>query len=159
MIRTARADEAALLTDLALRSKAHWGYDEAFMAACREELTLVPEEIALHRTVVAEREHDGRVSVIGFGTLEGEPPEGAVGMMFVDPAAMGQGVGRLLFEYVIATARDSGFNRLTIDADPNAEPFYLAMGAVRIGETPSGSIPGRVLPLLAVALDHRAVTG
>jgi hypothetical protein len=34
----------------------------------------------------------------------------------------------------------------SIDADPNAEAFYLAMGAVRIGQTPSGSIPGRVLP-------------
>ncbi|MFE2426196.1 GNAT family N-acetyltransferase [Streptomyces sp. NPDC059373] len=150
MIRAARPDEAGLLTDLALRSKAHWGYDEAFMAACRDELTVSPQEIALHRTMVAEREHDGRVSVIGFSTLEGEPPEGAVGMMFVDPTAIGQGFGRLLFEHLLATARDTGFRRLTIDADPNAEPFYRAMGAVRIGETPSGSVPGRVLPLLAV---------
>jgi GNAT superfamily N-acetyltransferase len=157
MIRAARPDEAGLLTDLALRSKAHWGYDEAFMAACGDELTVTPQEMELHRTVLAERERDGRV--LGFGTLEGEPPQGAIGMMFVDPAAIGQGIGRLLFEHLLATARDTGFSRLTIDADPNAEAFYLAMGAVRIGQTPSGSIPGRVLPLLAVALDRRAVTG
>jgi hypothetical protein len=31
MIRPARHDEASLLTDLAFRSKAYWGYSEEFM--------------------------------------------------------------------------------------------------------------------------------
>ncbi|WP_435232554.1 GNAT family N-acetyltransferase [Streptomyces althioticus] len=147
-IRKARPDEAGELTELALRSKAHWGYDEAFMASCREELTVRPSEVGERRTALAER--DGRV--LGFTTVDGQPPEGAVGMMFVDPEALGQGIGRALFAYALGSARDAGFRRLTIDADPNAESFYRAMGAVRIGETPSGSIPGRVLPLLAVTL-------
>jgi GNAT superfamily N-acetyltransferase len=69
-------------------------------------------------------------------------------MMFVAPDALGRGTGRLLFEHTVSEARRLGFTRFTIDADPNAEPFYLAMGAVRIGATPSGSIPGRELPLL-----------
>ncbi|MEE8545291.1 MAG: hypothetical protein V3T29_05715 [Alphaproteobacteria bacterium] len=46
MIRPARPGEAAALTDLALRSKAHWGYDAAFMAACRAELTVTPAQAA-----------------------------------------------------------------------------------------------------------------
>jgi predicted acetyltransferase len=37
---------------------------------------------------------------------------------------------------------------LAIQADPNAEPFYLSRGAVRVGTEPSQSIPDRVLPLL-----------
>lgn len=45
LIRDARPDEAGELTELALRSKAHWGYDEAFMASCREELTVRPSEV------------------------------------------------------------------------------------------------------------------
>ena len=73
-------------------------------------------------------------------------------MLFVDPPAIGQGVGGALFSYLTAVASDLGFHRLTIAADPNAEPFYLAKGAVRIGGVPSGSVPGRVLPLLALAL-------
>ncbi|MDR3033848.1 MAG: GNAT family N-acetyltransferase [Kitasatospora sp.] len=143
-VRAGREDEAGTLTELALRSKAYWGYDEAFMAACREELTMLAPEIESRRTAVAER--DGRI--VGFCTLEGNPPEGVLGMLFVEPDAMGQGVGRLLYEHVSGTAHRLGFTRFTIDADPYAEPFYLAMGAVRIGGTPSGSIPGRVLPLL-----------
>lgn len=148
LIRRARPDEAGLLGELAFRSKAFWGYDEAFMAACRDELTIPEAEIAPLRTTVAET--DGHV--LGFATLEGAAPEGTLGMLFADPAAIGQGIGRLLFEHVLATAREYHFDRLTIDSDPNAEPFYLAMGATRIGTTPSGSIPGRELPLLAVTL-------
>ncbi|SEL13546.1 GNAT family N-acetyltransferase [Streptacidiphilus jiangxiensis] len=146
LIRPAQGIEAGILSDLAMRSKAYWGYDDAFMAACREELTLSAATIESRRTAVAEL--DGRL--LGFATLEGEPLEGTLGMLFVEPDAIGRGVGRRLFEHVMANARALGFARLTIDADPHAEPFYLAMGARRIGATPSESIPGRMLPLLAV---------
>lgn len=143
-VREARAEEAGALTDLALRSKAHWGYDAVFLAACREELTMVSWDLARRRARVAEA--DGRL--LGFTTLEGKPPEGVLGMMFVEPEAIGRGIGRLLFEHTVAEARRLGFSSFTIDADPYAEAFYLAMGAVRIGSTPSGSVPGRKLPLL-----------
>lgn len=147
-IRAGEAAEAAALTELALRSKGHWEYDAEFLAACREELTVRPADVAARRTAVAEE--DGRI--LGFTTLDGEPPKGALGMMFVEPDIIGRGVGRRLFAHTMDEARRLGFTRLTIDADPNAEPFYRAMGAIRIGATPSGSIPGRELPLLEVAL-------
>ncbi|MEW2313292.1 GNAT family N-acetyltransferase [Streptomyces sp. NPDC006864] len=140
-IRPAAPEEASLLSDLALRSKAHWGYDAGFLASCRDELTLKEGELAHRRTTVAER--DG--SVVGFTTLEGEPPQAVLGMMFVDPDAIGQGIGRLLFTHVVETAQALGFTQLTIDADPNAEPFYEAMGGVLAGRVPSVSIPGRTL--------------
>lgn len=147
-IRAGEAAEAAALTELALRSKGHWEYDAEFLAACREELTVRPADVAARRTAVAEE--DGRI--LGFTTLDGEPPKGALGMMFVEPDTIGRGVGRRLFAHTMDEARRLGFTRLTIDADPNAEPFYRAMGAVRIGSIPSGSVPGRELPLLEVAL-------
>jgi GNAT superfamily N-acetyltransferase len=143
-LRTARYGEAESLSELALRSKGHWGYDEAFLAACRDELSLDPDELAARRVTVAEE--DG--TLLGFATLEGEAPQGVLGMLFVEPAAIGRGVGGLLYRHVLDRARELGFDLLTIDADPHAEAFYLAMGAQRVGEVPSGSIPGRVLPLL-----------
>ncbi|MFZ4183322.1 GNAT family N-acetyltransferase [Streptomyces pseudogriseolus] len=103
-------------------------------------------EVGERRTAVAER--DGRV--VGFTTVDGRPPEGAVGMVFVDLSALGQGIGRALFTHALATARDAGFTRLAIDTAPDAEPFCRARGVVRIGGTPSGSLPGRMLPLLSV---------
>src|SRR5215216_2487443 len=53
-IRPAQADEAAQLTTLALQSKAYWGYDQAFMLACRAELTVTPQRIAAQPTYVLE---------------------------------------------------------------------------------------------------------
>jgi GNAT superfamily N-acetyltransferase len=150
LIRPARATEADVLTDLALRSKGHWGYDADFVEACRDELTVAAHEVARRRATVADR--DGHI--LGFTTLEGEPPTGVLGMMFVEPQAIGQGIGRLLFERTIAAGRDLGFTQLTIDADPNAEPFYRAMGAVRVGSVPSGSIAGRVLPQMVVTIQR-----
>jgi GNAT superfamily N-acetyltransferase len=154
-IRQAWPGEAGELSALALRSKGYWGYDEAFLAACREELSLADDGLAERRAVVAEGEDGG---LLGLATLEGEPPHGELGMLFVDPPAIGRGVGRALFRQVAETARATGFQRLSIDADPNAEPFYLAMGAVRVGEVPSGSVPGRLLPLLEYRLTEDQVT-
>ena len=45
-IRKARPDEAAEITALSIRSKRSNGYDEAFMAACREELTVTEDDLA-----------------------------------------------------------------------------------------------------------------
>ena len=141
-LRPARPGEEALLTDLAMRSKAHWGYDDAFLEACRDELTIRPEQI--ERIDVADL--DG--AVIGMVRLE----PGAIEDLFVDPEAIGTGVGRVLFRHAVRRAAAEGMDKLRIDADPNAEGFYAAMGAVRVGESPSGSIPGRVLPMLEVAV-------
>ena len=66
MIRMAKAGEAALLSDLAFRSKAYWGYSDAFMEACREELSVSPDDLARRPTWVLEV--DGRP--IGFYSLE-----------------------------------------------------------------------------------------
>ncbi|MFD7297694.1 GNAT family N-acetyltransferase [Streptomyces sp. NPDC059897] len=148
-LRPARPDEAPRLSALALRSKAHWGYDDAFMAACVDELTLRPAEVVRRRTTVAEGA-DGRL--LGLVTLEGPPPVGELGLMFVDPDAIGLGVGRLLFEHMRETARAAGFRTVGWSADPNAVPFYEAMGGRQVGVTPSGSVPGRTLPLMELRL-------
>ena len=83
-LRPALPGEAAGLSTLALRSKGHWGYDADFLEACRGELTLRDDELAVRRTLVAEV--DGALA--GFGTLEGAPPYGELGMLFVDPAVI-----------------------------------------------------------------------
>jgi len=147
-MRPGRDDEAELLSDLALRSKGYWGYDQAFLEACRDELTLTPAEVRAKRTIVAER--GGRV--VGFYTLAGDPPVAGLDHLFVEPAEVGTGVGRALWGHAVAAAQSLGFTRVEIEADPDAEAFYLAMGARRRGTVPSGSIPGRLLPRLEYEL-------
>jgi len=143
-LRPAVPAEAGALSRLALRSKAHWGYDEAFLDACRAELTVGPEQCDGVRTVVAHRGSD----LLGFHRMAGEPPVAELADLFVDPAAIGQGLGATLLADAVERARALGVVRLVIDADPNAEGFYLRMGARRVGTVASGSIPGRELPRL-----------
>lgn len=65
ILRAARADEVDGLTALAFRSKAFWGYDDTFMAACRDELRVDPAD------AVAFYEGQGAV-------LVGARPSGSV---------------------------------------------------------------------------------
>src|SRR5262245_47280262 len=143
-IRPARPDEAELVSDLAVRSKAHWGYDDEFLAGSRVQLAVRAGEVTSRRVTVAER--DG--VVVGFYALEGQPPTGVLDLMFVDPDHLRGGVGRRLWAHVVTTARDVGLTAFTIDSDPFAEGFYLAMGAIRTGSTPSPVRAGRELPRL-----------
>ena len=146
MIREVRADELNGLSVLCLRAKAHWGYDASMMAAFGDELTLRPEHLGPGLVCWDTGAPKGvaRVSVSAqMAELED---------LFVEPSAMGQGIGRDLFAWAVDHARAQGALRLGIDSDPFAEPFYLHMGAVRTGHAPSGSIPGRMLPRLDLDL-------
>jgi predicted N-acetyltransferase YhbS len=147
-IRPARADEATALTELSLRSKAVWGYPPSFMARCRAAMTLKVEAIERQPHYVAEA--DG--TLLGFYGLE--PEEGGVGLdyLFVAPEAIGQGVGRALWEHAVATARRLGHACLVVVSDPNAEGFYRRMGARPAGARPSELQPGRYLPVLRLPL-------
>ena len=148
-VRAAHPSEAAALTELALRSKAHWGYDEAFMAACREELTVTAASVRDGPYFVAES--DG--ALLGFyGIARLDEQRADLLHFFVDPPAIGHGHGALLLRHAAERARALGYRTLVIDADPNAEGFYLAQGARRIGEAASGSIPWRQLPQLRMDL-------
>jgi GNAT superfamily N-acetyltransferase len=142
-IRGARAGEAGLLTALCLRSKAHWGYDAAFMALCVPSLTMDEGSIAEGRVLVADDEQ-GRV--IGAVSVGRDGCDAELALMFVEPDSMGSGAGRQLFEAAAALACKLGYRRMTILADVNAAPFYERMGARFLRNEPSDAIPGRLLP-------------
>ncbi|KIF02393.1 hypothetical protein PL81_30200, partial [Streptomyces sp. RSD-27] len=136
--RPARPGEAAALTALVMRSKAHWGYGAEFLAACAAELRVREEELTARRIVVAE---NTRGEVLGLASLEdggdtggpdagGSPGTARLGLLFVEPSAIGRGIGRLLYLDAVRRAAALGFRRLVIDADPHAAGFYRAMGAV-----------------------------
>lgn len=146
--RRARADEAATLSELAFRSKSHWGYDAVFIEACRSELTLTPEFLATAEVYLLEV----RGRPLGFYSLVKWNSDIELGHFFVDPTHIGNGVGRELWRHAVDRARSLGYERLLVQSDPNAEGFYLRLGAERIGEVPSRVQPGRMLPLLLFPL-------
>jgi GNAT superfamily N-acetyltransferase len=147
-LRPARPEEGAALSELCLRSKAVWGYDDAFMAACRTELTLTPASILASRVQVAEL--DGHLA--GVAEVKSSGDTARLEKLFVEPAMLRTGTGRKLLDWAKATARAAGATALVIEADPDAAEFYRRMGAVDDGLVPSGSIPGRLIPRLNLPL-------
>lgn len=143
-IRAAAPGEGRFLSDLALRSKAHWGYSRDFIEKCRGPLTVTEDFVRECAVFVLEHEH----RIAGFYGLLREGPDAVLEFLYVEPDVIGQGCGRQLWQHAVDNARLLRARDLLVDADPNAEPFYLEMGAERIGEVASEVDPKRMLPLL-----------
>lgn len=152
VIRRARPDEAEALTRLFWRSKAHWGYDEAFMASVRENLRVTEEAIREQHVYVLEAAHQ----IVGFYMLLVLPDRLHLEDLFIEPDQIGKGYGRRLFNHAVAVGRRLGYGSFTLESDPNAEVFYLKLGAIRVGEHES-SIPGRFIPHLLFRFPQAAV--
>jgi GNAT superfamily N-acetyltransferase len=144
MIRSARPGEAAALTALCVRSKAHWGYDATFMRMSAASLQVSEADIASGHVLVADDDTGAPIGVASV-VLEGDVAD--LDVMFVDPTAIGHGAGRALFHAAAHLAASLGAMRMTILADPNAARFYERIGARFLRDAPSDAIPGRRLPL------------
>lgn len=131
-----------------MRSKAHWGYDEAFMASCADELAVRPRHLTDGITRMACI--DGRA--VAYGRVCGTGEDAELDALFVDPHYIGAGIGRRLLSHLTVLARAAGIRQLEIASDPGARGFYESSGAVQVGEIASGSISGRTLPLMRLPL-------
>jgi GNAT superfamily N-acetyltransferase len=147
VLRSAQPGEEAALTELAVRSKGHWGHDEAFLERARPELTVRPGD--LERWILRVAVRDGEI--VGFSAIDAAA--GELEMLFVEPGAIGTGVGGALLRDALAQAARAGLDALLIESDPDAEPFYRAAGAEPCG-TRTSSSTGRSLPLLRIATDR-----
>lgn len=145
-IRRAKMEEGDFLSEIALRSKAYWGYDDSFIEACRQALTISKECIASNYVYVLE----DKSVIMDFFCLVANGKAGELDSLFIDTQFIGKGYGRLLWNSILQNAKDIGIDEFTIDADPNAEEFYKKMGAIRIGEVESTVFENRKLPLMKV---------
>lgn len=157
VIREADKNEAQSLSGLAMRSKAHWGYSEKFMEACRQELLVTKEMIESKANYYAVAEDRGVMT--GFYSLSGLSESNIeLGLLFVEPKIIGTGIGRILMTHAKNHAVTSGGRTLYFQGDPNAEGFYKAVGATLTGKQESSSIPGRFLPTFLISLTNEGVT-
>lgn len=144
-IRKARLNEAGLLTAIAMRSKAHWGYSDEWRQQWKEALTVTPEIIASSICFVAELDKN----IKGFWCRSVEQTAApSPGFLFVDPSAIGTGCGKQLWQAIKPALISRGIHSFTIEADPNAVSFYMKLGAKKIKEIDSKAIPDRKIPIL-----------
>ncbi len=140
-LRSPKPADLQGLTDLCMRSKAHWGFDANFMSKCLPIFTYTSDDLAIGHWAV-EQNLLGMVHIVITGQ------SASLDKLFIDPAAIGKGLGHQLFHWAETHARGNGASVITIVADPNAVGFYERVGAELIGQHPSDAIPGRMLPVL-----------
>ena len=153
-IRRARASEASALSALALAAKQHWRYAPEDIERWRHLLTVTEDDLASRPAFVAETER----GAVGFYLLARKGATWELEHLWVSPQFMRRGIGRALLAHATRTARAGGATAILIDADPNAEAFYLACGAARVGSVaaPIASEPERVRPQLSLQVLNRA---
>lgn len=168
--------DADLLSDIAMRSKSYWGYDNEFMQAAKKELTVTAVQLTssdyIYRCIV-----DYEQQICGFYCLNLLPDMKDLARykvnqrslnelfkdnkmieleaLFVLPNKIGKGLGRQLFDHATEFACSEKYSTLLVQSDPNALDFYQRLGCKQIGEQESGSIAGRFLPLLSFKLSQR----
>ncbi|MEO0803358.1 MAG: GNAT family N-acetyltransferase [Cyanobacteria bacterium J06642_2] len=155
-IRSAIRSEAEYLSDLALRSKAYWGYSRDFMTDCRQELSYTQQQIEQHEYSFVVAELEGAIA--GFFAIEQlSATEFELEALFVEPLYIGRGIGRALMARAKQMAAELGGEMLIVQSDPHAEGFYRALGGQPTGRRESDSIPGRYLSTFAIPLQYVAI--
>ncbi|MEV0241529.1 GNAT family N-acetyltransferase [Streptomyces sp. NPDC050674] len=123
VIRRAVAPDAKRLTRLVRGSRAYEGPYSAMVAGYR----VGSDYIETHQVYVAFDADDSAGLVLGFYSLVLVPPE--LDLLFVQDAAQGRGIGRLLIEHMKSEARAAGLDRVRVVSHPPAEGFYRSVGA------------------------------
>ncbi len=114
------------------------------MAACADDLRVMSRNlVARHLWVAGADRPPGCV-----GLTSGENDTAETGRFFVDPDAQRRGVARAGWARLVADAAALGVRHLSLHADPGAVAFYVAVGFAVTGQTPSGSIPDRMFPVM-----------
>ncbi len=148
MIVPADVSDGKILTDIALISKAFWGYSNDLIESWREELTITSkmiEEFTIYKFLQDN-------TIVGFYALN-SPKENTIELevLFVLPDFIGRKIGKQLVYHSFEKAKRLGCNSMTLLADPNAVAFYESRGFCEIDRKES-SIPNRFLPILKVDL-------
>lgn len=148
-IRRAISKEAGQLTGIAIVSKAHWGYNEEFMARFAAVIAIAPEYVRQNDVWILEEARE----IAGFYGLIRHGETGELDHLWLLPQHIGKGLGRLLFDHAAERARELGMRRLEWEAEPNAIGFYERMGGRAVRQT-TGQL-GRRLQVMAreVAID------
>lgn len=150
-IQQATISDTTQISELAMLSKAHWGYSVSFLKSVKEELTYTANDIDQNPTYIGVCE--GRL--VGFYQLIMVTQEQVeLEALFIHPKFIRTGNGTQLFKHACKKAVSLNYNVMIIQSDPYAEEFYLKLGCIKIGQKPSLSIPGRSLPLFKFNLDH-----
>lgn len=143
-IRNAELNEFKILTDIAIRSEAYWGYDSKYMKKFKDYYSITEDFIIKNSVVLIENDKD----IIGFYGMTGVSETSSLEYFFIEPKYIGQGYGKLLWDYLIKECKFTGIKEICFVTSTQARDFYIKMGAIPCEEIESLLKKGRMIPKL-----------
>ncbi|KYG81783.1 GNAT family N-acetyltransferase [Roseivirga echinicomitans] len=144
----AQIEDIDTLNRISFHSKQHWGYPDELMELWKEDLLLTKIEFEIqhiYKLVLEEK-------IIGFCAIQELNEAYDVTNLWIAPAHIGHGFGKLLLSFCIKKVVVSN-KPIIVEADPNAEAFYANQGFVTYAQ--KESLPkGRFLPLMRRDSNH-----
>ena len=122
-------DDAALLREIfrdsieALTDEDYTPAQQEAWASVADDAAEFGQKLAGQLTLIATLEG----SPVGFASLEGKEK---IDMLYVHPAAVGQGVGAMLVDALENLAGGRGAGKLSVDASDSARGFFEKRGYV-----------------------------
>jgi GNAT superfamily N-acetyltransferase len=145
-VERAGPDDAPRLRAVAVAAKGHWGYPDDWLARWEAQLTLDAAYVLTREVHVARA--DGQI--VGFYSLRLRGRTCYLDDLWVVPARIGTGIGRVLFEHARGRAAALGAARLEWEAEPGAVGFYQHVGGRPIGTVVTSM--EREIPVMAIDL-------
>lgn len=121
----ATVEDCEELTNVAIRSKRHWGYSKEAMELWNVNLTITEEFIKSHTVIKATLEEE----IVGFFALEEIKPTTRIAQYWIDTPYMRKGYGSVMFKYLKEFLKQRGVEKVTLVLDPNGMNFFENKGA------------------------------
>lgn len=146
-IENARIEDAKELTDLTIRSKSYWNYSDQQIEIWRNDLTVTADYILEKEVFKLVMEN----KIIGYYSyFKQQGSDFKLENLFIEPTAMSKGFGKRLMVDFFKRILKNEFNKVVLDADPNAEKFYAKLGFNVVGKMET-SIKNRYLPIMEMS--------
>lgn len=147
----AELSDNEILTTITKKSKAYWGFSENILKEWEHLLTVTKDYI--ENNLVFKLVQNGQI--IGYYSYF-SIDENTVKLdnIFVLPEFIGKGFGKILMNDFLDKISQLDINKITLDAEPNAENFYKTFGFETIGQLES-SIKDRYLPIMELRTEKK----
>jgi GNAT superfamily N-acetyltransferase len=149
VIQRATPADDAVLTEITKRAKARWKYSGEQLLEWAEALTVSKAYIAQHPTYKLLAQGGLPVGYYSYYPLSARVVK--LDNLFLLPDYIGQGHGRRLLADFFDKIQPTAAEKVVLDADPHAEPFYRHFGFRTVGRLES-TTNDRFLPIMEKVL-------
>lgn len=148
-ILKAEISDNELLTTITKKSKAYWGFSDDILKEWEHLLTISKSYIEKNK--VYKLIHNNQI--IGYYSYFFTDEQTIMlDNIFILPEFIGKGFGKVLMNDFFVKISSLNINKITLEAEPNAEIFYKKFGFETIGKLES-SIKNRYLPIMELRFE------